>query len=48
MNAPCPTCARLAAEAEYYARACWWTWWRIMQELEAHRRTCEIATCNNA
>ena len=44
----CPTCARLAAEAEILARLDWWAAQAKREELETHRRECEIASCNNA
>lgn len=42
MTAPCPTCARLAAEAEILARLDWWAWWEKRRELEEHREYCSL------
>ncbi len=39
MTAPCPTCARLQAEAALLARLDWWAAWEKREELAEHERT---------
>jgi hypothetical protein len=44
MTPPCPTCARLRAEAEYLARFDWWAAWAKWEELARHEGECEVYT----